>query len=695
MDQNTIGNTPYQDYAPISMTGEGALLPQNPVVTPTTNDALQTISTKPAVITSTPVVEKAESDMQQLSSLTQQKSDFKSVVEGLASRGEGQIVSTTEGQRYVNAKGDMYDMNGVIIGSSSKDTSGDLTAALGGTSVKPGETEQTTEDGVKLIVDASGKITSGGGKYKTGTNINQYAETSGFSLDTPEDSQEYVDMQNQLDQLMENADSLLASQISSIKGLVNSAKSSQDTANKVAEGQTFNIGITTGRSRYAPDIQTGIYRAQVSAGIKSIMDIEAKGQQLIAEAQAAAEDRKFKILSAKMDAYQKNRSQKFEEVTKTKELAMAWEQHETEKKKSALEQLKLAREEAAANASLYAPSIIEDLSTMSDEDASDYINKTAEESGLFDAVTLKAAIDAYKRDVAAEKNKGISSYMADFNALGGQKGTGQTFQQFYASQQAAERAPETGGGVDFTSITEGGTALTDAAGRLQAKMTAKGAEMFGNLISQQAERGDINAVKETLWTAAIDDLPAADQSAVTGRIVTLDLLDSLKSDLEQYEKDGYDTNIFRGTAEQVAQKLGATTDAKQAALATKINTTIQNYRQSISGAAFTVPETKEYKAIFPSITNVKELNVAKIDALRETYQSVVKTKIGLTMGRQAYEQIFGQEGAWAGASGEKLAPVASSTATDARTKIINAGYDYDAIKRDNPKLTDQEILDSL
>lgn len=700
MDQNTTGNIPYQDYAPITMTGEGALLPQNPVVTPTANDALNTISTKPAVITSEPVVQKAQTDLQNLQQAQPQGGTFKSSVEKLAAGGLGSIVQTAEGQRYVNDKGDMYDMNGNLVGSQKSTNASDtINSALGGTNLKPGETEQTMPDGSKIIVDKNGKIMQGNGKYAAGANINQYSESTGLNFTVPEDEEEYTGMQNQLTKLYDNSDSILASQISSIQSSLKSANESQKTANQIAEGTTFNIGITSGRSRYAPDIQTGIMRAQVSAGIKSLFELEAKAQQLIAEAQAAAEERKYKILSTKMDAYQQNRKQKFDETSKLVELTLAYEQAEDEKKQAILDRAKLARENAAAEAELYAPSIIEDISSMSKEQAEDYINKTAEESGVFDAVTLKAAVDAYKRGVAAEQSKGISSYMADYRSLGGQQGTGVSFQQFYASQQAAERAPATETGLISESIT-GNVPLANAVQNIAQNLTAKNAEMFINNVNRNAANGDLSAVKETLLNASILAVPnAADQSKAIGRVTTLDLLDTIKGDLKRFTELKGDTNILKGTAEQVAQKIGTTTDPELAGLATRINSTIQNYRQFVSGAAFTVPETAEYKSIFPSISKTGELNLAIIEGLSKTYRSALNSQLGLIMGGQTYRDLFGQEGAFAGASGMGLSEGVPSNAAgvteSAREKIIGAGYDYDAIKRDNPKLSDEEILAEL
>ena len=101
----------------------------------------------------------------------------------------------------------------------------------------------------------------------------------------------------------------------------------------------------------------------------------------------------------------------------------------------------------------------------------------------------------------------------------------------------------------------------------------------------------------------------------------------------------------------VKQKIGRTGDPDLARLATKINTAIQSYRKAISGAAFTVPESKEYRNIFPSITRTDELNTATIGALKEVLQGNVDFTLESILGSQAYDDIFrgnalleGQEG---------------------------------------------------
>jgi hypothetical protein len=59
-------------------------------------------------------------------------------------------------------------------------------------------------------------------------------------------------------------------------------------------------GIRSGRSRYAPEVQSGILSAEEAAGIQRLKELDNEEIQLIAQAEAANEDAQFKLLYEKM-----------------------------------------------------------------------------------------------------------------------------------------------------------------------------------------------------------------------------------------------------------------------------------------------------------------------------------------------------------------------------------------------------------
>lgn len=620
-----------------------------------------------AVITSGPVVDKANQNIQTLTQeTTKPASDIVNAMKEMAAKGQGKIVSSPEGDRFINQKGDIYDMSGNLV-TPAQTTTPDktqadaVTSALGGTVLKEGEKEIYAPNGVKLIVDKNGNIVQSDGSslktdnpYMAGRNIKEFSELSGISGETETEDDGNADLIKRMNDLSTRVDERTKTSIDRIKKMTESAVASQREANRALEGATFMAGIRSGRSRYATELQEQIMHQQVSAGVSKITDLQLKGEQLIAEAEQARDDADFKILDRLMTEYQDNKKRIFDETIRTQELAMNLEKAADEKKKVALETAKLAREESMANAEVFAQQVMEDIADMTPEEQNVYINNTAKESGLFDAATLKTAIDNRQRAIAAEQAKGISSYMADWRALGGQKGTGQTFQQFYAAQQAAERAP-TSGGYDIGTPLASNLSVLNAANNIALNLASdKKSAAFMSNINRLMNNGDTNAVKETMINQAILAVPnAADQSKAMGRVVTLDLLDSIKNDLIAYTQKKGNTNVFKGTAEQVKNNIaGMTNDPELAALATKIQATIQNYRQFVSGAAFTDKETKEYINLFPSINKTGELNIANIDGLSSIYRTALNSQLGVIMGNKEYNSIFGQEGAFSGTSGK-------------------------------------------
>lgn len=69
-------------------------------------------------------------------------------------------------------------------------------------------------------------------------------------------------------------------------------------------------GIRSGRSRFAPEIQSGIISAEESAGLRRLSELDAQEQSLIAQAQQANEDRQFGILNQRMGLLQDTRREK-------------------------------------------------------------------------------------------------------------------------------------------------------------------------------------------------------------------------------------------------------------------------------------------------------------------------------------------------------------------------------------------------
>jgi hypothetical protein len=199
-------------------------------------------------------------------------------------------------------------------------------------------------------------------------------------------------------------------------------------------------------------------------------------------------------------------------------------------------------------------------------------------------------------------------------------------------------------------------------------------------IDDLLSKGDKEGVKNQLKRLARTQASSEQQTFLVGKERTIKLLDEIQGDLNNLEQMGINTNIFTGTAEQVAAKLGTVINPEARKVATKISTAIQNYRRSMTGVQFGMPENKEYKVMFPSIGRTANFNTANINALKEVMQGDLDNFYSLSMGEDTYSQLFG------GTKTENI-----SNQPNLTNKIQRANE----IAQQNPNLTKQQIIDMV
>jgi hypothetical protein len=165
-------------------------------------------------------------------------------------------------------------------------------------------------------------------------------------------------------------------------------------------------------------------------------------------------------------------------------------------------------------------------------------------------------------------------------------------------------------------------------------------QVFLDSLDRRLEEGNVEDAKDFMQKIVIDSLPAEEARFTRGEIRTMDLFDEIQIDLEEYERKGGDTGIITGNIEAVANKLGRTTDPELREVAVKIGIALQRYRRAMTGVAFSPPEAEEYRKIFPSIDKVSEFNTATIQGAKEAMQNSLRSTFAITMGEQAYRDIF-------------------------------------------------------
>lgn len=183
------------------------------------------------------------------------------------------------------------------------------------------------------------------------------------------------------------------------------------------------------------------------------------------------------------------------------------------------------------------------------------------------------------------------------------------------------------------------TSLTNALNSLAPRLTEGGRKSAKATLSNYVKANDLEGAKQFIISTAISSLPADQQNQAFGRLQAIDALSNIENLLAQYRSNGGNTNILTGTQEQIAQKLGNTTNPALANIANQITMAMVAYRRAVSGAAFTEAEAKVYEQLFPSTKNVGTLNEAKIRSLKDVFNLNQKTVLQTVVGARTYDEL--------------------------------------------------------
>jgi len=184
--------------------------------------------------------------------------------------------------------------------------------------------------------------------------------------------------------------------------------------------------------------------------------------------------------------------------------------------------------------------------------------------------------------------------------------------------------------------------MRDAAESIAINLTDKQSGAFLDSIDRSIEEKNTQRVKSLLTKTAIDSFGVEESKKVRGTQRTLQFINEIETDLVTYQNNNGAMSVFEGSSEKIINKAGEVKNVELRRIAVKIAKSIQEYRRSMTGVAFTPPEAKEYRDIFPSISNAKNLNTATIKGLREAMQGDLNFYMEDRMGKDAYNNIFQQ-----------------------------------------------------
>jgi len=161
-------------------------------------------------------------------------------------------------------------------------------------------------------------------------------------------------------------------------------------------------------------------------------------------------------------------------------------------------------------------------------------------------------------------------------------------------------------------------------------------------INQALQEGDLMEAQDRLMTSVPTTLKVDDEKRFKGVVTINDQLDNFKSKLDAYVAKGGDVGLIPGLYENFNQNIGTVKDPELRSLAAQMKTALIDYRQSVTGAAFTESEAKMYDDLFPGITKDPALNAALIEGLKQGFNVKRESILRQTIGNKPYEALFGE-----------------------------------------------------
>ncbi len=129
-------------------------------------------------------------------------------------------------------------------------------------------------------------------------------------------------------------------------------------------------------------------------------------------------------------------------------------------------------------------------------------------------------------------------------------------------------------------------------------------------VENYLKQGNVPAAKNYLRQVALTYEPVETRNKVSGRREASRHMEDITALLKEVP-----TGLLKGTVEQTANYLGTTNDPKLRALKSRLTSTMQAYRRSITGAAFSDKESGEYADFWADFKKDLPTNLATIQGL--------------------------------------------------------------------------------
>lgn len=397
------------------------------------------------------------------------------------------------------------------------------------------------------------------------------------------------------------------------------AVAQQKIANANYTGAVRAAGISSGRARYAPEIAAGDIQASISTGIAKIQDIEMKAQESVAKLKEGFEERNYKLIN---DEYTMLIGLQKEKNNALNDLGKTMIEHENKMRQYNLD---IVKEKNEAERFKIQQNLLRDKFDY--DKNKDAIDQAVNER----RITLDEAKELHDYNYklrSLEQGNYIITTDASNNPVAFNKKTGQ-FETKVLPVIPGETPLE----------QNKNSAFIDAFNNVGPSSTPERKVRLGQLNGLIA-KGDYQRAKEMLTELAIEKMPAADQKQAVARTVAIDQIDHIKSLINAYVTKSGDTNILKGTMQDIANKVGASGDPDLAAMGSEMKTILINYRRDMTGLAFGETEAKEYSKILADYHNIEELNGTLLNTFLGTLTRQQKSLLSSKIGGSNYDAIF-------------------------------------------------------
>ena len=485
--------------------------------------------------------------------------------------------------------------------------------------------------------------------------------------------QTYAGLLDSITKLQNGTFPLNPDQQAQVKGLQDSferLKQQQMTANANYQAGITQAGISSGRNRYAPEIEMGNIANAVNVGIQKMADLDSQAAQQVATLRQSMEEKNYGLVTDQYTQLQDILKQKADTLNKVYEKTMSYEKdlrdtnlklaqdsvdNQLKSQQLNMAQKKQVFDEAMSSAQFdqsQRKAIQDEFYRQQDFEfkvnQADLANELAfgkfsyeqKQDAIQNAltnkkITLEQANELRDYDLKVKQLE-QGDYVVTQDAFGNPVAFNKRTGQF---EQSA--LPQIGGGsIPGTGTSEG--AFTDALlNALPTNLTKAQKASAISQIQSQLQSGDIQRARETLIRTVTKNATTEEQKNAMARLQAMGALNDVQSALNTYVKKSGDTSIWSGGLEKAMQKIGQSSDPQLAYIQNQIQQSIQKYRQAISGAAFTTSESKEYTNLFPNINNNDSLNTVKIKSLLDSFNRQQKIFLSSSIGDKNYDELFG------------------------------------------------------